>query len=480
MINLTENPTWGGTTPRVWQSEAYRAIRSHFDKDSGCPAIVSAIMGAGKTKLIAEICANVELKDGEVIVVSTTRQSLVEDIRRQVDIRCQDRTVGAWYARSKTIGRVVIVCNPSLESLSIQFGRDGRAVALWIADEAHHTECSSISKYKELLGPGHTLGMTATPFLASDKKSLSIFEECIYRYGAKKALKDGIIVPWRIVNWHGESVETDDACISMIRGARGPGIVNAKDIEDAEDFALKLHRSGIKVAFVHSGITKESFATVLGNLEYGYISCVVHVNLLSEGVDLPFLRWMCLRREVGSRVRFVQEVGRLLRSDESKKEAVFYDPHDLFGSFNLSYGEALGDRPSPDKKSLPDIDMESLLDRMSGGMDSAIIIQYNESIIRNLVVSAEVDGIITKRRIFSKAERVQPATFMQEGLIITLAVDAIVYQNGNVAEWLNVIMAYNKNFRIIRYGFAADLIVLLYGVLEHKRWPKLMTQEELT
>lgn len=67
----------------------------------------------------------------------------------------------------------------------------------------------------------------------------------------------------------------------------------------------------------------------------GYLDCLVHVDMLAEGVNLPWLRWLCCRRAVGSKVRFAQEVGRVLRSHPGKEYATIFDPHDLFGCFHL-------------------------------------------------------------------------------------------------------------------------------------------------
>jgi hypothetical protein len=49
--------------------------------------------------------------------------------------------------------------------------------------------------------------------------------------------------------------------------------------------------------------------------------------MLAEGVDLPWLRWIALRRPVSSKVRVVQEFGRVLRAFPGKSEALVYDPH---------------------------------------------------------------------------------------------------------------------------------------------------------
>jgi hypothetical protein len=63
---------------------------------------------------------------------------------------------------------------------------------------------------------------------------------------------------------------------------------------------------------------------------------------LSESIDLPWLRWACLRRPVGSRVRFCQEIGRLVRAYPGKTHALMLDPWDLFGSHSLNFQAALG------------------------------------------------------------------------------------------------------------------------------------------
>jgi hypothetical protein len=69
----------------------------------------------------------------------------------------------------------------------------------------------------------------------------------------------------------------------------------------------------------------------------------VHCQLLTEGVDLPWLRWLALRRPVSSPVRLVQEVGRVLRAARGKAEAVLYDPHDCLGAVGLVHAAALED-----------------------------------------------------------------------------------------------------------------------------------------
>jgi len=120
-------------------------------------------------------------------------------------------------------------------------------------------------------------------------------------------------------------------------------MINAADIADAESLAGRLTAGGFAAGVVHSRRRKAENRGVIEQLQAGVLRAVVHVNMLAEGVDFPWLRWLCLRRPVGARVRFIQEVGRVLRAAPGKTEAVLFDPHDLFGSFGWHYQEAIGE-----------------------------------------------------------------------------------------------------------------------------------------
>jgi hypothetical protein len=158
------------------------------------------------------------------------------------------------------------------------------------------------------------------------------------------------------VQWQGpDDAALDDACASMIRQAiettgGAPGLANATSIDDAVAFAGVLSAAGIPAAPVHSRLPRPVVAATIAALREGRLGAVVHVNMLSEGVDMPWLHWLCMRRPVGSRVRFCQEVGRVLRAHPGKREAVLLDPHDLMGGFALSYEAILSGGAVEDEK----------------------------------------------------------------------------------------------------------------------------------
>lgn len=351
-------PAWNGREPRRWQAEALPiALDSLRQKQN---AIVCAVMGSGKSVLIAEVCASGR---GRVVVTVPT-VALVVQLAATIGARCHGE-VGQFYGQAKqTDKRITIVCLASLRQY-VQATAHLDAPALWIADEAHKTEAGTVLEAHALLRPARSLGFTATPFRSQKTQELSLWSRLVYEYGVKQAMQDGVVVPYRLALWTGGDVTVDEACAQMIAGAEGPGLVNANSVDDAEQYASMLTRQGIDSLAVHSKLSRDEVAARIDMLRVGRLACIVHVNMLTEGVDLPWLRWLCMRRPVKSPVRFCQEVGRVLRAYPGKTEAVLYDPNDLFDSMGLSYEAVLQGQALP--KGIAEI--EQTLEDFAGELD---------------------------------------------------------------------------------------------------------------
>jgi len=355
-----EHTPWSGWqhTPRNWQSDvrskALDAIRS------GRNSIISAVMGAGKSAVIAELCASLDLRAGQYVVITTPTIRLVEQLTDDLAERIDLRHIGQWYTDAKRKAPFIVACMPSAPNLADTLPEG--SCALWIADEAHKTECDTIHEAEEALEPSSALGFTATPFRASSSEELSLWDELLYEYTPQDAMSDGVVVPPKLRTYDGTAETVDHACIEMIsravREGEGPGMVNALTIDGsdklnsrgAEPFAEDLGRAGIEAEAVHSQKTDAQNSHALERLRRGELDCIVHVNQLAEGANFPWLRWLCLRRPVSSRTRFCQEVGRILRTHEGKEYGLLLDPNDLFSEFGLSYEAVLaGGAYEPDR-----------------------------------------------------------------------------------------------------------------------------------
>jgi hypothetical protein len=285
--------------------------------------------------LLAEICASGR---GRVLLTTPT-QALVSQLADTLATRCPGEVGRAFQHAWEPDKRIVVTCNASLANLL----DEQPEWAVWLADEAHRIEGDELRVQSKRIVRRFAAGLTATPFRA-DGLGLETWSSLAYSYTSGQAVRDGVLVPFRCVRWDGTgSGDVDDLCIDWARDAQGPGIVSATSIADAEGFAAKLVSAGVPAEPIHQRLPQAEREMRIRRLRSGRTRCLVHVVLLAEGVDLPWLQWIALRRPVASPVRLVQEVGRVLRASPGKREAVLFDPHDLLGELGLVHAAALED-----------------------------------------------------------------------------------------------------------------------------------------
>ena len=343
----TQDEYWVGVPfpPRNWQDEALHTVIQAIQP--GNRPIVRAVTGAGKSYFLSEVSRCFIPSRMERVIITTPTVKLVDQLHATLTKHLGRGRVGRFYTKAKDTRQPYIVCCiPSAVSLAEELHKQGVSVALWIADEAHRTETGTMLDAEEAMGPDRAVGFTATPFRSDPGEALSLWDEIVWNYGPAEAIRDGVVVPWELRFWTGaEDLDIDEVCAQMIAGAvqraEGPGVVNAITIHDAEEFSTLLGGYGVRAEPIHSKLHEKEQERLIKMLEGGKIDCLVHVSLLQEGVDFPWLMWLCLRRPVKSRVRFIQEVGRVLRSYKDKLKAIIYDPHDLFASFRLDYNAIL-------------------------------------------------------------------------------------------------------------------------------------------
>ena len=340
--------------PRKWQARELPRLISHFRQPNPSRAVVYAGTGSGKSILLAQLCAWMRRDKNETLVVSTSRQRLVKQIMKDIKNRLEsdefmaEEIVGSYWAESKQANsQVVVCCNDSLENLAMELERLGRTVPMYFCDELHRSESKSMKRAYERLRPTMACGFSATPFLAKESREISNFDEVVSHYTVGEALEDKVIVPWEVRAWEGREVDRDVACLEMMRACGGRGVVNADNIVDAEDFSKYCTEKGYSVSAVHSKQPEVENNRIIEEMRTGKIQCICHIDTLSEGVDLPHVAHLTLRRVVGSRNRFVQELGRGIRAyidevtGEAKERLIVNDPHDLFGVFRVAGYEAV-------------------------------------------------------------------------------------------------------------------------------------------
>jgi len=269
--------------------------------------VLSVATGCGKSYAQAEVAASIVTSPrwaGGPVIVSVPTEDLVKQMHVTMDARLPGR-VGVFYGRKKQPRcDVIVTCAPSLGSLADALLLAKRRPVAWIADECHRG-------------------------LASDQRLADIARlDPMTRCG------------WTLHH----TVTADDGLLAMLaaRPPDGPGIVSAYDIADAEAYAERLTAAGIPAQAIHSKLPLTGRAALLDDLRAGRLGALVHVRLLVEGVDLPWLDWLGARVE-RSALGQVQEVGRILRTHLGKTAAHVYDPLDAGLVESFSTPARLGD-----------------------------------------------------------------------------------------------------------------------------------------
>jgi hypothetical protein len=496
---------WGHRSPFNWQVRTYGKILDHYGQPMPKPGLVHAVTGGGKSAVMAQTLASCRLNfASEVIVVTTSTISLVEQLQATIGERLEPPgfalkgrpKVGTFYTHGKdTHTPVIITCMPSLPDLAEVLKQKNRKVGLWLCDEAHRFATETIVEAVKMLDPTWRLAFTATPFRSSGKERLTLFEHLIDTYGPTEALADGVVVPYRTVSWDGGDASLDDACISMTRLAIGPGLYNATCIDDAELFCIKLEKEGMKAKSIHSKLSRAECRARVEELRTGKLFALVHVAMLQEGVDWPWLRWLCMRRCIGSRLRYVQEIGRVLRAvfepgtnipaknpDGSlvKPEAVLYDPHGLVDEFNLTYDAVLGGEfmPPEDVKEKESERVKKFLEQqVFECMEEMLAVQAGKkplsvkpliSYMRELVSVFDLCGLID-RKIVSRHWRKMLSTQKQHTAI----------KNMKWSTQLKPVPKLHKHAleMLTEYGPAmtrgncADFLDVLMSIAAKRKWP---------
>ena len=161
--------------------------------------------------------------------------------------------------------------------------------------------------------------ISATPSEYEYKNSSLIVEQIIR--------PTGLVDPLIIVQEREGQIEH---LISQIKETKSKGfrsLVTVLTKKLAEELAYYLEREMINVCYLHSNIKTPERTEILHKLRLGVFDCIVGVNLLREGLDLPEVALVAIMdADVESFLRdkrsLIQTVGRAARNTESK--VIFY------------------------------------------------------------------------------------------------------------------------------------------------------------
>lgn len=219
---------------------------------------------------------------------------------------------------------------------------------LAIVDEAHQ---SSSGQYQEMIPEkAVVIGLTATPIYPGDEGMGKDWSEMIVAATYSELIQAGFIVearvfaPWAIDtrglnknngDWSWDQVAkrasklTGNVVDTWIKYGRGMSTVCfASSVEHSIALCQEFNRRGYPAVHIDADTPQEEREAAYASVASGGTCVLCNFGVLTTGFDLPSLRVGILAFSTASLVKYLQVVGRVLRSAPGKADAVVIDHGD--------------------------------------------------------------------------------------------------------------------------------------------------------
>lgn len=243
-----------------------------------------------------------------------------------------------------------------------------------VVDEFHHAAARTYRRLLAQLKPDFLLALTATPFRSDRQDVLELCEHnVVVNFELRSGIDHGILVPYHYfgcfddINYSqlkhfssGYSIQ--DLNRVLIIPERDAAIIRKWQSEGADLPTLafccsRTHAKRMATAFREAGIPASEYlgetpldvrAELIEKLQYGDIKILCAVDVLNEGVDIPFIECLLFLRPTESKRIFYQQLGRGLRRSPGKERVLvldfignFHNAHRILDYLNLHPDETV-------------------------------------------------------------------------------------------------------------------------------------------
>lgn len=219
---------------------------------------------------------------------------------------------------------------------------------LLIVDECHHATAASWSKVIKW-ADCKTVGLTATPCRLDGKGLRGHFDEIVMGPKMTELIKAKWLADYRIyapsvvdtsgLHTRAGDFKREELEELMDKGAIignavdhykriAPGkqaIVFAVSVKHAWRLCAAFREADISSEYIYGDMATRDRDLAVAAFKRGAISVLTNVDIVGEGFDLPSVHCAILQRPTKSLSLYLQQVGRCLRPQEGKVEAIILD-----------------------------------------------------------------------------------------------------------------------------------------------------------
>ncbi|WP_423190412.1 DUF3427 domain-containing protein [Alkalibacterium sp. f15] len=226
-----------------------------------------------------------------------------------------------------------------------------------LIDEVHKAGAISYHKVIDYFSPEFLLGMTATPERTDGFNIFELFDYNIaYEIRLQEALEEDMLCPFHyygVIDYekNGELISDETEFSQLIEeervnyllnklsyyGCSGnipKGLIFCSRKREAKALSIEFEARGIASAYLSGEDSLAKREEVVKRLERGEINYIFTVDIFNEGIDIPKINQVVMLRNTQSSIIFIQQLGRGLRKDTSKKYVTVID---FIGNYKNNY-----------------------------------------------------------------------------------------------------------------------------------------------
>jgi len=356
---------------RNYQMDALEYTFRYWESGAGKNPMIVAPTGSGKSLLIAEFCKKVCTESPQVrIIVLAHVKELIAQNEAELKGYWKEAKTGIYSAglgKRNTTAQIIFAGIQSIYARAFELGK----VDIVVVDESHMIPRNSQTRYRkfltDILKANHhavVIGLTATPYRLDSgllhEGDDAIFDGISYCCDMKSLIAQGYLVPViskggvqkiDLANVHTRAGEyrpdelaraADDP--DLIQNAvaeivsygkeRKAWLVFCAGIAHAEHVKKEIEGYGIVCEIVTGDTPAHERDNIIAAYRAGKTRCLINVSVLTTGFNAPVCDLIALLMATQSTGKYVQIVGRGMRTAPGKENCLLLD----YGNNVITHG----------------------------------------------------------------------------------------------------------------------------------------------